>query len=359
VEIMKYLAIVICLMVCLPALGAMEYEVVLLQQVETSNAMAVNDQGVAVGYDTVFNSALGTYTYRPLRWSRDGVRTQLATSGRAIDINNKGEALVDRGQQNLYSYPLIGAERFLIDYGNLTIPPASGSFSDAENGVVTPVNSGPVYWRGGTGGGVVNLSTTIGFFPQGILPSGLMYGKQKGTLLPAMATESGVERAYPLPAGYTQGVAIAGNDSGDIIGEAITPGGAVDYFFSNAAGDYFEFAPPQSGYNDLKPSWINSGGVVVGSATSTTGGPLLPYMLRNGQLQDINDLVPASWQIYSPSFISDGGYILATGGSRGGSTVAPVLLRPIPEPSVGAIVLGAIAIRASVARRGRERSPGR
>ncbi len=116
--------------------------------------------------------------------------------------------------------------------------------------------------------------------------------------------------------GGTYSSATAVNGAGQVIGVATTAGDAQTHgllYANGSLSDLGTFGGPNS-----FPRAINNPGQIVGSADNTNGESRA-FLWQNGNLLDLNDLLPANsgWVLTSAQFINDAGRIVGTGTLNG------------------------------------------
>jgi probable HAF family extracellular repeat protein len=141
------------------------------------------------------------------------------------------------------------------------------------------------------------------------------------------------------------------NASGQVVGSSNLPGNAATHAFLYTAGrmiDLGSLGRPFSG-----AIAINASGWVVGSAGIY--GEYIPAFVYDGTTMfDLNNSLDASgagWTVSNATDINDAGWIAATGEFNGG--VFHVLLTPVPEPPTAALLGAAIMILGGFAWRRR------
>ena len=90
---------------------------------------------------------------------------------------------------------------------------------------------------------------------------------------------------------------------------------------------------------------INNSGQVVGQAAVTVGAPDYAFLWENGQMLNLNLLVPegSDFVLQKATAINNYGWIVGTG-KRPGEDYHAFLLTPIPEPSLAILLVGVLGL---------------
>jgi probable HAF family extracellular repeat protein len=82
---------------------------------------------------------------------------------------------------------------------------------------------------------------------------------------------------------------------------------------------------------------VNASGVIVGMSTNATGDAVVPFIYRDGEMVQLDDLMPEPWMAYDvgPGSINDAGQIAVHGGIPGSPPTRALLLTPIAQPLPG------------------------
>lgn len=243
------------------------------------NALAANDQGVAVGHHAfVWESATGMTDLGLLA----GTDPEAGNSY-AADANNAGQ-VVGWGTVELgYDRPFVWTE----SAGMVELPLLAGhvwgkahAINDSGQIVgesVGYLGDGSAEWRAvlWEGGSVVDLGTLAGAEPymnraNDINASGWIVGRSSNAAVLWHPTEGIVELPMPAGGGYDASVANAINDSGQIVGGVRTVVGARPVLPSLWEGETVTVLPTPygTGGGDYPRAYdLNAAGVVVGSAS--------------------------------------------------------------------------------------------
>jgi len=134
-----------------------------------------------------------------------------------------------------------------------------------------------------------------------------------------------------------QSLANAINDSGAIVGSALSP----DHAFLWTAANGLQFLQDNGGTSNA--TGINSSGLIVGTAApaGAAAGSGFAAIWQGGSLINLNTLLPASsgWVLQEAVAINDAGQITGTGTYNGQTTA--FLLNPVldvPEPASAALL---------------------
>jgi probable HAF family extracellular repeat protein len=134
------------------------------------------------------------------------------------------------------------------------------------------------------------------------------------------------------------------NDAGQVVGWYETSSGSRHAFmYSNGSVNDLGVLP---GYLYGGASGINSLGQIVGSSGLDSLNSYHAMIYEEGALYDLNTLIPANsnWTLTSARRINDLGQIIGQGISPNGVSHA-YLLTPVPEPSVGILlVIGILGV---------------
>jgi uncharacterized protein (TIGR03437 family) len=349
-------------------------EIGILPGWQASQGTAISNSGVVVG----FSSSSG-FSFSPTGTSgtsegwvyTNGALTDLGTNGQSVTIplsvNDPGQVVglivgssgassqffYQNGKfQNLQGFPSAGVPFAINDAGQI-----SGT-----------LNPGPA----GQAAGIWNGNSEI---PLG-LPAGAVVGwanglSANGQIAGAAASSSstivpvvwinGQPRTFTLPAGFSEGMALAVNNAGVAVGFIFSPGSSNTHaaLFSNGAA--VDLGAP-SGAQGSVATGINDSGWVVGFSTSSgidTSGPASgfssltaftsptqsshAFLWINSTIYDLNQLVPSGsgWVLSYAAGINNSGQIVGTGFHNGQQTA--FVLTPIsaaPGPAITGIVSG-------------------
>jgi probable HAF family extracellular repeat protein len=162
--------------------------------------------------------------------------------------------------------------------------------------------------------------------------------------------------------GADQDAAYNVNESGHVVGISITPEGTLFAVLWRAGAFTNLMSLSAEGDDCSAPTRINSKDQIVGTSFSCETGVSHAFVWENGQMQDLNALIPAEFGIalLGASWIDDNGVIAAQGvltsGPDSGASRA-VLLFPTSEFAAAPEHLNAAASSISATSRAKKLSP--
>jgi probable HAF family extracellular repeat protein len=334
-------------------------------------AVGVNTLGQIVGHtvDANGNSHAAMWTastgaYQPLA---DLSATNPISE--AYRINNHGQivgkARSDANANHAVLWDTTGAH----DIG--TLPGGAFSFAQDinDNGVIAG-SSGAAHgqhaftWT--TGGGMVDNGSQNPNSNQALAGwnainnNGLLAGTSYILLSPFKASMGHLGDTMPTqispPGQFSNGMALAVNDAGTIVGWQSAPsGGSPHAAIFDGHGGFQNL-----GSFGLSDSWaedINESGVIVGRAFGDDGtGTFVnkAYVHQDGQMTDLMSVLTngTGWtELFSASAISDNGVIVGAGVYNG--EIRGFVLNAVPEPATASLLTCAIAGIATMGRRRR------
>ncbi|NML13584.1 PEP-CTERM sorting domain-containing protein [Azohydromonas caseinilytica] len=149
-----------------------------------------------------------------------------------------------------------------------------------------------------------------------------------------------------------RGLGLAVNDRGQVVGELDATG--------TQPGELFLYSDDRlllldTGGRGATPTDINERGWVVGTLQDDSGGAgRLPFVYRDGALQDLNTLLTpeadAAWTLFEANAINDRGWIVGMGERVGGADNNAFLAIPVPEPGTVALMLAGLGVVGAAAR---------
>jgi probable HAF family extracellular repeat protein len=193
-----------------------------------------------------------------------------------------------------------------------------------------------------TPGGVFDATSDLGAFNGGqsfgyaINAAGQVTGDSDGEGFRTTATGT-LATADDL--GGMTGMAI--NASGQVAGYAITAGNTRYVVRSSPNGQPVSLQDLGTLEERSTPTGINALGVVVGYSDDASDTNQVGFVYDTS-MHNLNNLVPAGWNITEAYAINDSGQIAATGSFQGG-TVDGLVLTPIPVPEPSALALTGLA----------------
>lgn len=295
----------------------------------SSSAIAINSAGVIVG-----NDQLSQFNHRAYV-TENGVHTVIplpagSNKSDATDINDLGQVV---GYAGGFTDTGSGAHAFLYSNG---VVQDLGSFMGRSTYATSINNAGEIcgYTQASDGSregflyknGAYQLLGAKGIGnATSINESGQIAGLGGGS---AVVLSGGVTTSLGAPAGFS--IAYDINNSGQIVGDYRDSDDHA-FFYSNGL-----FTPIPAGGISSHAFAINNWGQVVGEASNSG------YLYWNGQVTNLNSLIVQNgWAINRAFDINDRRQIVAMG-FHNSFGISPLLLNPVPEPSVGTIlVIGA------------------
>ena len=136
------------------------------------------------------------------------------------------------------------------------------------------------------------------------------------------------------------------NDAGYIVGKGSFAGGVTRAFLMTPNGGGYDIVQLNTlGGSESWPSSINSLGQVVGISQVDYSHITRPFIWDNGIITDLNDFLPpgSDWELIHAEGINDAGFIIGKGFLTDVGTRA-FLLSPIPEPSLGILLVGMLGM---------------
>lgn len=214
------------------------------------------------------------------------------------------------------------------------------AFALNDAGVVVGVSNGQAFkWKSGDAS-----LTPLGFNGPafGINSAGDIVGANNQRYRASTGTSS----SFGLPAGAASGTARDINDSGAIVGSA--------FYMSDFSMRAYVFKDndftllPSLGGRMSEALAVNNGGVVVGySYISPTGFEPHAFAYHNGQVVDLNSLLPANsgWMLKEAYGINDNNEVVGYGTFNGVTSGFLLTGLPVPEPTALALLaLGGLAM---------------
>lgn len=333
-------------------------------------AGGINDAGVIVGH-TEDGNGLST----AMKWDLTGVGTPMAglpnTTGHAeiYRVNSSGVSVgLVRAADGFSHAAMWKADGTLVDIG--TLPGGSFSFANdiSDNGVVVgsagASTGGSHAFAWTEAGGMVDYgsfnSTSSMYYAgfNGVNNAGLKVGTGYRLFTPyhAMVSRPGETSITDIspPAQFSQGMALAVNEAGTIVGwQNINGRGNPHPVIFNEDGSQTDL-----GTLGLGEGWatdINEQGVIVGrvfGVDETSGAQIFKaFVYQNGVMTDLMDLIDPStrgtsgWSaLLGASSINNLGQIVGEGVYNG--EIRPFVLTLVPEPtSLATLALGAMIVR--------------
>jgi probable HAF family extracellular repeat protein len=148
------------------------------------------------------------------------------------------------------------------------------------------------------------------------------------------------------------------NSDGDVVGYSFIAAGqkhAYLYSLVNSVWVMTDLGTLEGAAGNSDAVAVNSSGWVVGTAsTGNSSSPTDPFVWINGQMIDLNSLLPANSgfsQLFTAVAINDAGQIIGKGKTTNGTTEAYILtlggVSPVPEPaSIGSMAIGLMFLMA-------------
>ena len=279
----------------------------------SSYATALNDDGQVVGYSWT-SGASGTPREHAFLYS-DGTISDLGTLGGdysyAAGINDSGQ-VVGRSETSGGSYhAFLYGNGTMHDLGVLPGTSASGAVGINKSGVVAGWSDNP---NGGTA-------------------QAFLYSNGTMNALDAL--------------GWSNTLATAINDSGQVVGGSDTTSGSYQPFlYTNGTITAIGALLPTLN----RANSINNSGQAVGYFNyNSPATPIRAFLYRDGTVYDLNNLIPSGsgWALDYASGINNLGQIIGWGTNQYGYADS-FLLTPVPEPATLALLglgLAALALK--------------
>jgi probable HAF family extracellular repeat protein len=127
------------------------------------------------------------------------------------------------------------------------------------------------------------------------------------------------------------------HDNGDIAGYARVPRSRAVIWRDREIVLQLGTLADGTRFEDIASSYaygINADGVIVGMSTNATGDGTVPFVYRDGEMIQLDDLMPEPWEAYTvgPGSINDAGQIAVQAGF--GGTSHALLLTPIARETI-------------------------
>jgi len=311
---------------------------------DSSEALDINNKGQIVGFSTTSQGYEHGFFYS------DGLMTAIrpfgnySQSSRAIAINDNGQVCGTASIKNGGSHAFLYSNWVKTDLGTLGGSYSIGAGINNSGQVcgisyVSGTSEAPFIYANGT---MTNLG--ISGYAMDINDSGQIVGYDANPSsmgVYAFLYSDGVKTKLGSIGGTASG-ALAINNSGQVVGQALTYEGR-DHAFLYSDGVMIDLGTFGGNYST---AWdINSSGQVVGLAKAADSSDCA-FLYSGDKMINLNTLIdPAcGWTLYGARAINDLGQIVGYGLNPIGESHA-FLLNPIPEPaSLGLLAAGAIGV---------------
>lgn len=310
---------------------------------------AINNFGVAVGHGSAYDSDGIEVVTRALRFS-GGATTELGVlpsgfGSQALAINDNGLAV---GFADGFAASFSGG--VATNLGLLS----GGSFSTAygvnNNGLIVgdadnaTGDQRAVTFQGGNATEITIAGANYSV-AYDVNDSGQIVGSwatnASGSNRQGFVRTGNTTQSLGFLAGGSRSDAVAINSSGVVVGYGNTASGERAWLWNGGALTNLGVL---AGFTFSRATDINDAGVVVGFVGAP--GQQRAFVYQDGQMFNLNSLVDASasgWVLQEASGINNNGQIVGWGTFQG--NVRPFVLTPVPEPgTLAALGLGAAAL---------------
>ena len=319
------LFVMLVLSIATSGLGAPLYS---LTDLGTVGGFGLNNNGQVVGISQDSSGAHRAFLYNA------GVMTDLGTLGgtnaEAYGINNNGQIVGWSSTSNAAHHAFLYDSGIMLDLGTLG-GPNSEAYAINDLGEVvgwSDAGAGAPHAFLFAGGAMTNLG--VGY------PSAINNNSQ---VVGAFQTNSGPWHAFLYASGTNKDLGTLGgtnsealgiNNSGQVVGRAETATGDT-HPFQHSGGTMTDLWP--SGPANSRAVAINDHNEIVGAFYTNAPGGLHAFLVSDGNLVDLNDLIDSSdgWTLSYPTAINDNGWILVSA-IRPNDLFHTLLLKPLARP---------------------------